>query len=139
MELSEDTRQVLEFLDYTSGGSLRKRNDLGAILEILATKNNANLANDLIFYGSALWGSYRIIKTETNSDLTGKIKSELENLFEKMFILINQVVELFNEDELIERFERVYLKGDSGSRLNLIDLCYDLNELKKVQIRLKNK
>ncbi|MGB9913615.1 MAG: hypothetical protein ACPLRO_09640, partial [Candidatus Kapaibacteriota bacterium] len=94
MKLSEDTNQVLEFLDYTSGGTLRKRKDLGALLEALAGNNNYTLANELIFYGAALWGGYRILKTNTSNEAT---KLEIEKLFEKVLELLTMTIELFDE------------------------------------------
>lgn len=139
MEFSEDTKQVLEFLDYTSGGTLRKRNDLGIILETLAAQNQPEIANELIFYGSALWGSYRIIKTQSDPSLTARVQAEIQNLFAKVLDLLSDIVSFFEEDDLVDRFNRIYLKSDEGAQLNLIDLCYDLNELKKVQIQLRNK
>lgn len=138
MEISKDTNEVLEFLDYTSGGTLRKRNDLGVILEILAQNNLPEIANEIIFYGSALWGSYRILKRNTDQD-TSHLRKEIENLFQKMVDYISQIVDLVPNDDLLERFSRIYLQNSVGSRLNIIDLCYDLNELKKVQSKLKNR
>lgn len=139
MDLSEDTLRVLEFLDFTSSQTLRKREDLGIILETLATNNKPELANEIIFYGSALWGTYRILKKQTGNDLTLNLKKEIEELFEKLNELITQVVEFIEEEEIINRFNKVYLRGDIGARMNIIDLCYDLNELKKVQLKLHKK
>lgn len=45
MDLSSDTKAILESLDYTSGNSLQKRNDLGVLLKILASHNQAEIAN----------------------------------------------------------------------------------------------
>ncbi|MCX7909391.1 MAG: hypothetical protein N2560_07740 [Ignavibacteria bacterium] len=139
MQFSEDTNRILEFLDYTSSGTLRKRNDLGTILEVLASRNKPELANELIFYGSALWASYKIFRRDKTSQSTQKIKDELENLFNKLLELLNEIVAFFEDEELIQRFQKVYLKPDIGSRMNLIDLSYDLNELKKVQLKLKGR
>lgn len=139
MDLSEDTLRVLEFLDFTSSQTLRKREDLGIILETLATNNKPELANEIIFYGSALWGTYRILKKQTGNDLTLNLKKEVEELFEKLNELITQVVEFIEEEEIINRFNKVYLRRDIGARMNIIDLCYDLNELKKVQLKLRKK
>jgi len=136
MEISKDTLEVLEFLDYTSSGTLRKRNDLGIILEILATNNLPELANEIIFYGSALWGSYRVAKTNPDFD-TSLLKKEIENLFDKMTQYLSKIVDLLPDQELCNRFARVYLQPTIGSRSNILDLCYDLNELKKVQLKLK--
>lgn len=139
MKISDDTKQILEFLDYTSSGTLRKRNDLGAILEVLATHNQPELANEIIFYGSALWGSYQIYKRNDKTIDTTKLKNEIENLFDKIANLLERVVEIFEDKNIIDRFYQVYLQYDTGAKMNIIDLCYDLNELKKVQLKLKGK
>jgi hypothetical protein len=139
MKLSEDTIQVLEFLDYTSSNTLRKRNDLGVILEVLATNNLPDLANDIIFYGAALWNTFKTFKKNPSNEGTSKLVIEIENLFNKMENFLMTITEFVPEDDIIERFNKVYLKGESGSRMNIIDLSYDLNELKKVQIQMKRK
>ena len=62
MNISQDTEQVLSFLDETTDGNLRKRSDLGAILEIGADSGNAELINKIIFYGKYHWSLYQKIK-----------------------------------------------------------------------------
>lgn len=139
MQFSKDTQQVLEFLDYTTGGTLRKRNDLGLILETLAENNQPELANELIFYGSALWKSHKILKRNESRELLAKVQSDVDYLFLKLTEIISTVATFFKDGNELERFNRVYLKKDYGSKMNIIDLCYDLNELKKVQNTLKGR
>ncbi|MFN3270288.1 MAG: hypothetical protein ACK42G_06870 [Candidatus Kapaibacteriota bacterium] len=71
--------------------------------------------------------------------MTARVQAEIQNLFAKVLDLLSDIVSFFEEDDLVDRFNRIYLKSDEGAQLNLIDLCYDLNELKKVQIQLRNK
>lgn len=139
MKLSPDTKEILSFLDYVTGNSLRKRKDLGMILEVLATENKINLANELLFYGSALWNTFRISKRSNtaNAELE-KITTELPNLFKTLEKILNQIHSLLPQNEQV-RFDRVYLQPTRGCQLNIVDLCYDLNELKKVQMALRNK
>ncbi len=139
MQFSIDTLHVLEFLDYTTGGTLRKRNDLGIILETLAENNKPELANELIFYGSALWKTHKILKSSEPNELLAKVQSDVDFLFIKITEIISSVTTFFKSEREIERFHKVYLKSDFGSKMNIIDLCYDLNELKKVQNTLKGK
>lgn len=133
MEVSNDTKKILEFLDYTSGKTLRKRNDLGTILEILAKNNQPDIANQIIFYGSGLWNSSSLLKK--NKMLNSKrLEDETNNLFNALKELIRYTIELSSEAMIRKRFKEVYLNENLGCKLNLLDLAYDLNELKKVQL-----
>lgn len=139
MTLSPDTEKILIFLDYVTNNSLRKRDDLGIILEVLATENKINLANELLFYGSALWNTFRISKrSSTTSPELEKIEAELPNLFNTLTEILNDIYPLLPQNEQ-RRFDKVYLQPTRGCQFNIIDLCYDLNELKKVQMALRNK
>ncbi len=139
MELSSDTKEILSFLDYVTGNSLRKRRDLGIILEVLASENKINLANELLFYGSALWNTFRISKriSLSNSELE-KIESEIPNLFKTLAEILSEIYTFLPQNEQ-GRFDKVYLQPTRGCQLNIVDLCYDLNELKKIQMALRNK
>ncbi|MCX7879163.1 MAG: hypothetical protein N2517_00690 [Ignavibacteria bacterium] len=136
MELSKDTKEVLTFLDYTSGNSLRKREDLGSLLELLAQRNLPELANELIFVGSSLWSTYRSLKTHSDKEISENLTNELENLFDKFSKLLIEVIQ-FSDESFFSRVEKVYLSHTLGARRNIIDLCYDLNEVKKLQNRLR--
>lgn len=139
MKLSSDTEEILSFLDYVTGNSLRKRRDLGVILEVLATENKISLANKLLFYGSALWNTFRISKrSSTVLPELEKIETELPNLFNTLTEILNDIYSLLPQNEQT-RFNKVYLQPTRGCQLNIVDLCYDLNELKKVQMVLRNK
>lgn len=136
MDLSNDTKAILDFLDYTSGNSLRKRNDLGVLLEILASNNQSEIANNLIFIGSALWKTVQIPSYLKESDLHN-LYNEIDSLMTTFSELIIYTLELYPEVEIKQRFEKVYLGKTRGCQLNLIDLAFDLNELKKIQNKFK--
>lgn len=138
MKLSSDTKEILSFLDYVTGNGLRKRNDLGIILEVLANGNKLNLANELLFYGSALWNTFRISKRSPKDAELDKIKTELSNLFKTLTEILTEIRPLLSKNEQI-RFDKVYLQPTRGCQLNILDLCCDLNELKKVQMTLRNR
>jgi hypothetical protein len=139
MKLSSDTKEVLSFLDYVTGDRLRKRKDLGVILEVLAAENKVNLANELLFYGSALWNTLKISKRSSTANLElEKIEIEIPNLFNTLTEILNAIYQLLPQNEQT-RFNKVYLQPTRGCQLNIVDLCYDLNELKKVQMALRNK
>ncbi len=136
MEISEDTKKVIEFLNEFSQDTLRKKKDLGIILEVLASENNYTIANEIIFYGSALWSSYRIVKDQSIREQSQNIAKEIDNLFDKLENYLDEIAaKLPQEDK--NRFENVYLARTDGSRLNIIDLCYDLHTFKKLQLESK--
>ncbi|MFW5702092.1 MAG: hypothetical protein ACOCX7_04015, partial [Bacteroidota bacterium] len=85
MDFSEDTQQVLEFLDYLTGNRLRKRDDLGAILETAASTGDADLAADIIFSGKALWTLSRKLKRIRNEEEGAELlQREVINETEKL-------------------------------------------------------
>ena len=66
MEISADTKEILEFLDYTTANNLRKRNDIASILEIGATYGESDVMNDLILASSSLWNiNQTLIRSQT--------------------------------------------------------------------------
>lgn len=138
MVLSKDTEEVLKFLDYTSGNNLRKRNDLGIILETGAAFGLDSQINDLCFYGKTLWSLYNTLKKRRSSDEGfSSMEREFKTTAAELISLLSQFKESFEENEIISRFETVYLAADSGAMRNIIDLCHDLAELKSIQIKLK--
>lgn len=139
MELSKDTIAVLEFLDFTTGNNLRKRNDLGTILEIGAVKSAYSLVNKIIFTGKYLWNLHGLLKKTANDEegrerLISEATISTKSLKEDISELIDDV-----EDFDRKRFDVVYFAEGQGAYRNLIDLAHDLSKLKEVQNTLKRK
>ena len=139
MELSKDTTAVLEFLDYTTGNNLRKRNDLGTILEIGAQTSAYILVNQIIFTGKYLWNLHRMLK-KTSGDAEGREKliSEATVSAQSLKEYISELIDSM-DDFNRERFDTVYFAEGQGAYMNLIDLAHDLSKLKEVQNTLKRK
>ena len=138
MELSADTLEVLKFLDEVTGGNLRKRNDIGSILEIGAETGNHALVVDIIFTGSSLWNlNQAISKSGSNTDGMDKLFDEYR---QTALILDDKIRELIVsfENPDVKRFNGIYLAKTSGAFKNLIDLAHDLAKLKEVQTTLKS-
>lgn len=140
MEISKDTANILEFLDYTSGNNLRKRDDLGLILEIGAIKGSHELVNNIVFMGKYLWNLHKMIKRTSDSD-EGKEKIISEAAISSVSLkeAIAELISGVDAPENLERFNSVYLVEGQGAYRNLIDLAHDLSKLKEVQNTLKNK
>ncbi|ROL62426.1 hypothetical protein D9V86_00760 [Bacteroidetes/Chlorobi group bacterium ChocPot_Mid] len=138
MLLSQDTNNILDFLDYSTSNSLRKRNDIGTILELSASYNEINALQQLLFDGSSLWNIHKALKRHINdTDSILKLQSEYQNLIGQ---LKNQLTTLVGTEhpEVTERFNKIYLNNSAGATANLIDLSHDLAELKFVIARLKS-
>jgi hypothetical protein len=139
MELSKDTLQVLEFLDYTTGNNLRKRNDIGLILEIGAGKGKFVLIDKLIFTGSYLWRLYRLlIGQDISEDDAYKLQRELAGTLQNFKDYLTELISNA-EPESKKRFNALYFPNEQGAFRNLIDLAYDISKLKEVQNTLKNR
>jgi hypothetical protein len=138
MEISKDTKKIIEFLDYTSGNNLRKSSDLSVLLNIAATYGEYEKFNDLLLNATSLWNLHNSIKNNSVTDFDiDKMKSEIINLTDT----IKKEISLIIGEEKIEvntRFNKTYLSNKQGAFLNLIDLSHDIAELKKVINKFKS-
>jgi len=139
MIISQDTKEVVKFLQDLSGGNLRKPKDLEIFLEIGAAYGQEELMNDFIFNGSSIWFlSKTLKKTNQGEEGFNKLDKELKETIIKFQSQINTFLSFADED-IIERVGKIYQQNTSGSTLNLIDLAHDLSEMKYVQNTLKSK
>ncbi len=139
MKLSDDTLQVLSFLDYTSGNNLRKRNDLGTILEIGALTGNYALIDRIIFNGKYLWSLHLLLKRDNADEAVfEKLLAETETTVSELIKLLKELI-ASEKDFDEKRFDSIYFAGDNGAFRNLIDLAHDLSQLKEVQNTLKRR
>lgn len=133
MQLSDDTNNVLDYLDGISEEGLRKRNDLGALLELAAERDDPEAMNALAFHGRHLYGLYsslrRAARTEVGREtLEREFTAAAEALREKIAPLLLEA-----DEEVVTRFNETYYAMTQGSLRNLVDLAHDLGVLKGVQ------
>ncbi|OGU15591.1 MAG: hypothetical protein A2X61_03205 [Ignavibacteria bacterium GWB2_35_12] len=139
MIISQDTKEVVKFLQDSSGGNLRKPNDLEIFLEIGATFGQENLINDFIFNGASIWYLFEALKkTKQGEEGFNKLDVELKDNLIKFQSQINTFIS-FSDDGTNQRIKNVYLQNTQGAYLNLLDLAHDLSELKYVQNKMKSK
>lgn len=139
MKISEDTQSVINYIDEYTGGNLRKKNDLSAILELCANNNNAEILNRLIFTGKSLWNIYsKMRKVGTNTDGIELLQKEIERCCGVITEYLIQIVQDADAD-LQKRFDEVYFPRTRGSVRNLIDLAYDLAKFKDLQTANRNR
>ncbi|HYF04057.1 MAG TPA: hypothetical protein VEC36_11810 [Patescibacteria group bacterium] len=133
MNFSPDTEAVLQFLDGTTNNNLRKRNDLGTILEVGAENDAFELVNSIIFTGSALWKLFNTLKkTGPNAEGYKVLETEFANVMNDLRAQLAEIAG-FADEQTITRFENVYLGVNGGVIRNLTDLAHDLGALKSVQ------
>ncbi|HVK38813.1 MAG TPA: hypothetical protein VNA88_09800 [Candidatus Kapabacteria bacterium] len=133
MHLSAETEHVLAYLDEKSGQGLRKRNDIGALLELAAESDAAETINDLAFHGSFLFKVYQTLKKAApGSDSFAMLEKEfttaVEHVRQQMARLLVDA-----DEEHVERFNGQYYVMTQGSLRNVVDLAHDLGVLKAVQ------
>lgn len=141
MEISKDTQQVIDYLQYYCNNSLRKAQDIAIILELTAERNDYYLANQIIFTGKSIWNLHRTLRRSDGSNSTTLLEQEIINSFKEIQDLLKKLT-FYAENETIKRFEDVYLQETAGCLRNIIDLSHDLSILKDVQteqLRNKNK
>jgi hypothetical protein len=139
MKYSEDTKQVLDFLDYMTGDNLRKRNDLGAVLEIGAAIGKAALVDDIIFTGKSLWTlSQKIRRTAKDEEGAELLQQELAKQIDEIKEMLGNIAAMSNSEEIAGRFAETYMPQSRGAALNLFDLAHDLAELKNLQIQSRS-
>jgi len=137
MSFSDDTQKILEFLDYTTNNNLRKRNDIGAILELSASYNELESLEELLFQATSLWNIYQTIKRNINdSENIAKLKSESFEVAKNIKNILNMIIGDENP-EIAERFTKTYQAEGSGAFSNLIDLSHDLAQIKNLVLRMK--
>ncbi|MBI5324476.1 MAG: hypothetical protein HZB41_04270 [Ignavibacteriae bacterium] len=139
MFISQDTKEVVKYLQDFTKNNLRKPNDLEIFLELGAANELSDLTNEFIFTGSAVWNLYRVINNQNhNKEENKNSETELNENLKKIIFHINSFLK-FADKDTVSRFNRIYLVESSGAFLNIIDLAHDLSELKLLQNSLKIK
>lgn len=133
MQLSDDTRAVVEFLEASIEGGLRKQNDVATILELGATLGDADLFNQISRTGTATWKVYSTLRRVQPGDegfrlLEEEFAIQMNGLREHLATLVNNA-----DDETLRRFDEVYFGMTQGVIRNIVDLSHDLAKIKALQ------
>lgn len=132
MKLSQDTEAALELL-ISLQGELRKRNDMGTILETAANGSLITALDELIMSGKNTWSCYGILKRmSANDEGYQRLEQEFMTNLNELRGGLLQFSALLPEVER-ERFTTVYLGMTRGTIRNLVDLAHDLSALKNIQ------
>lgn len=133
MDLSPDTRAVLDYLDSAIEGGLRKKNDIGTLLELGAANDEHELFNTLTRTGKGLWNVYGTLRrvtpgSEGYTTLEHEFGTLLNDMREQIATLVNHL-----DDEGLKRYDEVYFGMTQGVVRNLVDLAHDLAKVKDLQ------
>jgi hypothetical protein len=130
---SDETENVLAYLDHLTSQGLRKRNDLGTVLDLAAVADTPDAMNDLIFHGRHLWNLYGTLrKAAPGAEGYRTLETEFGNAVERVrMLLATLLVNATNETN--KRFQSTYYAMTHGSLRNLVDFAHDLGVLKSVQ------
>ncbi len=131
MNISEDTRRVIDFLEAYSESGLRKKNDLEVLLEISASRGDFAFANKLIFTGKSVFQLYKTSKKSIGNS-ADSIKTQFISSIEELRHLLRTAVDDADE-QIKKRFDETYFVDTNGAVANLIDLSHDLSILKDLQ------
>lgn len=135
MQISDDTKAVVQFINDYTKGNLRKVNDLELIFEISATYDGNDELNRLVFAGKSVWNiASKLRKVVQGTDGIDLLEKELLRNIEEMKRLMGIIVE-FADNDSKKRFDEIYFPETSGALKNLIDLGHDLSAFKDIQSR----
>lgn len=133
MDLRDDTRAVLEHLEATVEGGLRKLDDVGVLLELCAQQDNAELFNDTTRIGTGLWKVYKTIRRiQSGTEGYAELEREFGRLINEFRECLAKIME-HSDDESLKRFDTVYFGMTQGVMRNLVDLAHDLSCIKDLQ------
>jgi hypothetical protein len=126
MQISDDTQAVLSWLDNDEGSALRKRNDLGVLMELAATQNDAETFNRTVHTGTALWKLYSVLrKQQAGADGYANLEREFGAHLNSLRELLAQLT-AHADDDIVRRFDETYFGMTQGVIRNLVDLGHDL-------------
>jgi len=130
MIISNDTLNVVDFLQNYSKNTLRKTKDIQIILEIGALKATPDHIQQIIFLGKSIWNLNKSLSNP--KDDNANLQRELENSFYQFQDLLRTLLDDIDAPEVLDRFHTVYLQPNSGCFRNTIDLSHDLSILKEL-------
>ena len=137
MNLSDDTEAALVFIE-SAGAALRKRGDMGIILECGAQSTAADAVNAIVFQGKSAWGAYSILrKMRQNDEGFAAVEREFMTAVNTLRTLLADLANAA-PSEAQTRFDETYLGMTQGTLRNLVDLAHDLAALKNLQNAAKH-
>jgi hypothetical protein len=137
MQISEDTRNVINFLGEYSGNTLRSADELSYMMDILAGIGSYDLMNEIIFIGKSVYNLYLTInKSNDENNQLKFLESEFAKSYDELLKALNKVLQFTPDSD--ER-DILDLLLSSENPVLIINLAHDLSVLKDLQALLKSK
>lgn len=136
MIISNDTLNVVDFLQNYSNNTLRKPKDIQFILEIGAIKATPDHIQQIIFLGKSIWNLNKSLSNP--KDDNANLQREFEKSFYQFQDLLRTLLDDIDAPEVLDRFLTIYFQANSGCFRNTIDLAHDLSILKELIQHLYN-
>jgi hypothetical protein len=133
MTLSEQTEAVLAYFDHYTGHNVRKRADIGAVLETASTQDAAEEFNGIVFAGKIVWNLYNTLRKITSGQegyqhVEREFSSAVQDFREKLLFFVATM-----PTETQQRFSDIYLGVGQGTMRNIVDMAHDLARFKDMQ------
>jgi hypothetical protein len=133
MPFSEQTEAVLQYFDHYTGHNVRKRSDIGAVLESASMLDAAAEFNKLVFLGKIVWNLYNALRKaqsgqEGYQHVEREFASGMQDFREELLFFVAKM-----PDDVQKRFTEIYLGVGQGTMRNLVDLAHDFARFKDLQ------
>jgi hypothetical protein len=134
MTLSRTTKELLETINTTSGGTLRRSMDLGVLIEIAQQHTMQSTLDDLAFIGKFITKSFELMKRiGKGGEGYDILEREFSAQTEKSRAMITSIV--VKADAMTEsHFTTTYLAMDTVAMQHLMQLFHDLGWYKNYLI-----
>ncbi|MCS6808324.1 MAG: hypothetical protein RML40_06585 [Bacteroidota bacterium] len=137
MVLSQETHAVMAYFDQYTEFSVRKRNDLAAMLDIAMLHDEAELWNTTVFTGKVVWSLYMKLRelqgSATAEESYRRIEQEFAAVVNQLREHIVYFAHLSDNQAFQERLKETYLHIHQGTIRNIVDLAHDLARFKDMQ------
>ena len=126
MQLSTDTTRLLAELDHLSGGRLKRREDLGILLELGAHAHHRSALDDLGFIAKFLARAYGMMqRIGPGCEGYDRLSAEFSSHLEKVSMLLRSILR-DTPDDVRSQFSARYLSPTPEGLGDLLELCHDL-------------
>ncbi len=138
MILSAQTKELLSKIQTTSGNTLQRAMDLGALLEISLQHNKKTILDDLAFHSKFLVKTFELMKRiGKEGDGYEKLYKEFSASLEKSRQMILQILENAPND-VKTLFSSQYLSLSTISMEQLMQLIHDISWYKNYLIDMRS-
>ncbi|OGU75955.1 MAG: hypothetical protein A2V93_05240 [Ignavibacteria bacterium RBG_16_34_14] len=134
-----DADKLIVEIDHFSNHKLKRKSDLGILIEVIIKNGREKLFEDLTFNAKYVLGLQRVLKKGNASSEIGNLEKIKEDYTNNLIKSIEQIKELMNftSEEMQNHFNETYFELSHQSLQNLNELLEDLEWTKMFLNQLK--